>query len=276
MADARLQDLFTLFRAGLLGLACTGAQAERGPPLWELGVAAGAVSQQAYPGADESVERRLLLPYAVYRGQRLRADDQGAGLRAVRGEGFELDVSFAGALSAGGRPLRAREGMARLGTRVEFGPVARWFLNGRSAGWTFELPLRGVFDARDLRRHRGMSLEPELSLERRVSGGWRWGLGLAALLGDGRLGASYYGVAPDEALPERPAYAARAGLIAWRLKGGLARQLTPDLRLFAFGRLDSVAGAANRDSPLVRRTTGASVGIGLSYVLQRSVARVGE
>ena len=37
--------------------------------------------------------------------------------------------------------------------------------------------------------------------------------------------------------------------------------------------LDSVAGAANRDSPLVRRTTGTSIGIGLTYTLKRSEAR---
>jgi MipA family protein len=46
-----------------------------------------------------------------------------------------------------------------------------------------------------------------------------------------------------------------------------------DLRLFALGRLDSVAGGANRDSPLVRKTTGASAGVGLVYTLKRSAAR---
>jgi outer membrane scaffolding protein for murein synthesis (MipA/OmpV family) len=268
-----------------VSLACVtaGALADDAParpdlPLWEVGAAAGVISQQAYPGSDEQVSRTPVLPYVIYRGKVLRADDQGAGLRAVRTEGFELDVSFAGSLSAGGKSLRAREGMPRLGTLVEFGPVARWFLNGRDATdrLTFELPLRGVFEARDLRRHRGMSLEPELSLDRRVRGGWSYGLSVGALIGDDRLASTYYTVAPGEALPDRPAYEARAGLIAWRLKGGVSRQLTPDVRLFAFGRVDNVAGAANRESPLVRRTTGASIGIGLTYTLKRSAARASD
>ncbi len=244
-------------------------------PLWEVGVAAGGISQQAYPGADEQVSRTPLLPYVIYRGKVLRADDDGAGLRAVRTDSFELDVSFAGSLSSGGKSLKAREGMPRLGTLVEFGPVARWYLNGREAAQrvTFELPVRGVFEARDLRRHRGMSLEPELSLDRRVRGGWSYGLSAGVLIGDDRLASTYYTVAPGEALPDRPAYDAKAGLIAWRLKAGVSRQLTPDVRVFAFGRLDSVAGAANRDSPLVRRTTGGSLGIGLTYTLKRSAAR---
>lgn len=267
-----------------LGLTLTGLQAQADTParadlpLWELGVAAGAISQQAYPGADEQVHRTPVLPYVIYRGKVLRADDEGAGLRAVRTDSFELDVSFAGSLSAGGKSLRAREGMPRLGTLVEFGPVARWFVNGREASHrvSVELPLRGVFEARDLRRHRGMSLEPEVSLDHRTRGGWSYGVSAGLLVGDERLGATYYRVAPGEALPDRPAYDARAGLIAWRLKGGVSRQLTPDVRVFAFGRLDSVAGAANRDSPLVRRTTGGSVGIGLTYTLARSAARASD
>ena len=247
-------------------------------PLWELGVAAGGLSQQAYPGANEQVRRTPVLPYVVYRGRVLRADDEGAGLRAVRTEAFELDVSFAGSLSSGGKSLQAREGMPRLPTLVEFGPVARWFLNGRDASdrLSLELPLRGVFEASDLRRHRGMSLEPELSLDRRAKGGWGYGLSVGLLFGDDRLGSTYYAVSPDEALPDRPAFAARAGLISWRLKAGVSRQLTPDLRIFAFGRADSVAGAANRASPLVRQTTGASIAVGLTYTLMRSTARAND
>ena len=272
----------------LLGfsLACVGAlaHADDSPParpdlpLWELGVATGALSQQAYPGSDEQVRRVPVLPYVVYRGKVLRADDQGAGLRAIRTEGFELDVSFAGSLSSGGKSLQAREGMPRLPTLVEFGPVARWFLNGRNASdrLSLELPLRGVFEARDLQRHRGMSLEPELSLDGRAKGGWGYGLSVGLLFGDDRLGSTYYAVASDEALPDRPAFAARAGLISWRLKAGVSRQLTPDLRVFAFGRADSVAGAANRASPLVRQTNGASVAIGMTYTLMRSSARASD
>lgn len=261
------------------------AQAEEGVrkredlPLWELGVAGGGVSQQAYPGSDQQARRGLALPYLVYRGKVLRADGDGAGLRAVRTERFELDVSFAGSLSSGSESLRAREGMARLGTLVEAGPVARWFLNGRGARdrISLELPLRGVFEARNPGRHRGMSFEPELSWQRRPQvGGWGYGLSVGVLFGDRRLGSTFYGVAPGEARPDRPAFDARAGLIAWRLGGSAGTSLTPDLRLFAFGRVDSLVGAANRDSALVKRTTGFSYGIGLTYTLKRSAARASD
>ena len=260
-----------------LALLCTGARAEESVkpselPLWELGVGAGGISQLAYPGADEQVSRAVALPYVVYRGKRLRSDADGAGLRAIRTDDFELDLSLSG---SGSKSLKAREGMDRLPTLVEFGPVARWYLNGREASHrvTVDLPVRGVFEVRDFGRHRGMSLEPEISLRHLDRSGWSYGLGVSALLGDRRLGETYYEVKPDEALADRPAYEASGGLIAWRLKTSLSRQLTPDMRVFGFARLENVAGAANRDSPLVRRTNGVSVGVGLIYTLKRSDAR---
>lgn len=247
-------------------------------PLWEVGGIAAGVSQQAYPGSDQQARRALVLPYLVYRGKLLRADDRGAGLRAVRTEDFELDVSFAGSLSSGSETLRAREGLARLGTLLEAGPVGRWFLNGRQASdrLTLELPLRGVFEARDPGRHRGMSFEPKIGLQRRGPGVWSHGGSVSALVGDRRLGATFYEVAPAEARPDRPAHAGRGGLIAWRVSANVGRALTPDLRFYAFGRFDSVAGAANRDSPLVRRTHGGSLGIGLSYAFMRSTAAAAD
>lgn len=263
-----------------LALLCVAARAEDPVkpselPLWELGIGAGAISQVAYPGADEQVSRGTALPYVVYRGKRLRSDADGAGLRAIRTDDFELDLSLSGSLSSGSKSLKAREGMDRLPTLVEFGPVARWYLNGREASHriTVELPLRGVFELRDFGHHRGMSLEPEISLRHRDRTGWSYGVGFSTLLGDRRLGETYYEVKPEDAMAKRPAYDASSGLIAWRLKASLSRQLTPDMRVFGFARVESAAGAANKDSPLMKRTNGASVGIGLVYTLKRSEER---
>jgi MipA family protein len=63
-----------------------GAHAQDGKPnlpLWELGGFGVATSQQAYPGSDQQINRGLVLPYFVYRGEFLRADRDTAGLRAI-------------------------------------------------------------------------------------------------------------------------------------------------------------------------------------------------
>jgi outer membrane scaffolding protein for murein synthesis (MipA/OmpV family) len=245
-----------------------------GAPLWELGVLTAGISQQAYPGSDEQVRRATLLPYGIYRGRLLRADGDSAGLRAIKTDHFELDVGLAGAFGAGSRGLDARRGMPRLGTLLEFGPRARWRLGDAPLGgrWRLDLPLRAALDASDGLGHRGWALEPELTWERRT-GPWRMSLGGGAILADRKLADTFYGVDPAEAVAGRPAYEARAGLVAWRLSGSVTRELSPDWRLFGFARVDTVHGAANRDSPLVRQTTGATVGLGLTYTWMRSTRR---
>lgn len=248
------------------------AQERPAPPRWEIGAFAVGLSQQAYPGADRQVNRALALPFFVYRGEYLRADQDTAGLRAVKTETFELDLSFSGALGGRADEVPARQGMPRLGTLVEFGPRMRWTL-ARSPVWgrlRLELPLRGVFDLRDDLASRGLVAEPEATLERRHASGLTSSLSVGALLGDRRLADTFYGVAPAYATATRPAYAARAGLIGWRLQAAFTQPLSPDWRVFGFVRVDSVAGAANQDSPLVRRTTGATAGLGVAWTWMRS------
>lgn len=263
---------------GLL-LAATGAgvaaqptePAERAPlPRWELGAFAFGVSQQAYPGSDQQVDRALLLPYGLYRGRFLRADRETAGLRAVRTPTFEIDVGVAGAFGSSASDIEARRGMADLGTLVEFGPRLKWNLGeGLGGRLRLELPVRGVFDIDDRLAHRGTSFEPEVNWRRRTDA-WTWGASVGLVAADRRLADTFYGVPASVATPTRPAYRARGGLVAWRFGASATREITDDWRLFVFGRLDSVEGAANQASPLVRRTNGASVGVGVTYTWLRS------
>jgi outer membrane scaffolding protein for murein synthesis (MipA/OmpV family) len=240
--------------------------------LWEVGGVAFGLTQQAWPGASEDVRRAIALPYMLYRGPWLRIDRGAFGVRALKQSGFELDVGFSGSLGARSKDAPARLGMPELGTLVEFGPRGRWDLGAAPAGgqWRLELPLRGVFDVSDRFASRGLALEPEIQWNHSGLAGWRLTASAGALLGDRQLAGTFYDVAPAYATALRPAYDAKAGLIAWRLGLTASHRLTRDWRVFGFGRLDSVAGAANADSPLVSRTTGYSAGVGLQWTWMRS------
>lgn len=256
-----------------LTLSTAQAQEAEGPqPVWEVGALGLMAAQQAYPGADESVQRTLVLPYVLYRGRYLRADRETAGLRALRTPTFELDIGFAGAFGSRSSEVKARSGMDDIGFLIEFGPRIKWNLHQDDQGgrWRMDLPLRGVFDVSDQGAHRGMSFEPEVRYSWPAQAGWRASASVSAIVADRRLARTFYEVSPAQVRADRPAYQAQAGLVAWRLSGALSRQLTPDWRLFTFARLDSVAGAANRDSPLVRRTTGWTAGVGASWTWLRS------
>ena len=261
------------------GLAQTRPAADL--PMWELGVGGFGVTQQANPGASAQVRRGLALPFLIYRGEYLRVDRETVGLRAINLPRYEVDIGFAGAFGSRAGDSESRRGMPELGTLVEFGPRLKLNLgpvvngDGRLRA---EFALRGVFDLNDKFRNKGVSFEPRLVWEQRGGGNgtWRYGASAGALLGNRKLADTFYAVAPADALPGRPAYSAESGLIALRLGANASREITPDLRLFLFGRLDSVAGAANRASPLVRKTTGASVGVGLVYTFARSSRRASD
>lgn len=263
----------TVFVFGVL-LAADSARSESlsTTPLWELGAFGVGVSQQAYPGSDQQVSRGLVLPYLVYRGRFLRADRETAGLRAIKTPSFELDVGVAGSFGAKSDDIKARSGMPDLGTLVEFGPRLRWNIGEVSGAGALrmELPLRGVFDLSDRAAHRGMAFEPRLVLQRSSQDGWNYTTGVGAIFADQRLAQTFYGVDPAYAETGRPAYHAQSGLVAWRLTASFSKNLSRDWRLFGFGRFDSLAGAANEASPLVKRTSGGTVGIGIAYTWLRS------
>lgn len=242
--------------------------------LWELGAAGAGGTRPAYPGSDTRLTNQAALPYAIYRGRYLRVGDGGVRVRARKDETTELDIGVSGSLGSNSNEVQARAGMPNLGTLIELGPRLKIRLPSRPSGArvTLNLPLRAVFDLSDSVRDRGYTFEPGLSV------GWRpWaktsvGVGLTAFFGDRRLNRLFYGVDPqftDTALG-RTAFEARAGLIATRLSLSMSTAVNRDLYFGSYLRFDTVRGAANEDSPLVRKTEGLTAGVGLSWTLFRS------
>ena len=254
--------------------ATPGAGADAAPPkpLWEVGVFGFAVTQAAYPGAAERTNRAFGLPFLVYRGKYFRVDENTVGVRAMKTPTTELDIGFAGSFGARSTDVVVRSGMPSLGTLFEFGPRLRVNLSAPTPqSWLrVELPLRAVFDVSDSFHGRGLSFEPELNLGLRLAGDTRIGSKLGLIFGDRKLNDYLYGVAPAFATPARPAYAGKAGLIATRLGLSTASRLGTGWDLFTFARYDLVKGTANEFSPLVRKSGGPSVGIGLSWTFWRS------
>jgi MipA family protein len=277
--------LLALAGASLLpGIAAAQAErAERDLPLWEAGIGAAGFSLPAYPGADERSNRALVLPYLLYRGKVLRADQNGVGARLLNTDKLEFDVGFAGSLPAHSNDVEARRGMPDLGTLVEFGPRVKYkFVDlGERGRLRFELPLRAVIEARSGLRRQGWTMEPRLvweKREQRSDGAARWTVEaqLGAVFGDARINRYFYDVQPQYASLARPAYQADAGLLLVRTGLFGTWRLDPDLRMFGFVRVETYSGAANRDSPLMKKNTGTSAGIGFAWTFARSRERARE
>jgi outer membrane protein len=250
--------------------------AESNLPLWEAGVGAAAFSTPAYPGADDRSNRGLVLPFLIYRGKTFRADQNGVGARLLNTDKVEFDIGFSGSLPARSKDVEARRGMRDLGTLVEFGPRVKYkFADMGDAGrMRAELSSRAVIEARGGLRRQGWTAEPRLVWEKRGEGA-RWTLEgqLGAVFGDRRINRYFYEVAPQYATAERPAYRADGGLLLVRTGLFGTWRMNPDVRVFGFVRYESYSGAANQDSPLMKKSTGTSAGLGFAWTFARSQAR---
>ncbi len=240
-------------------------------PLWEIGAIGIGAYQPAYPGSDQNLARARILPFGIYRGSLLRADGNGVGLRGFRSKRFEWDVSGSGAFGSSANKVHVREGMPSIGTLLEIGPALKVNLGDlvddkRDPRLTqLEIPVRAVFDVSHHFEHRGWTFEPRLSHTAWTGKSFALVVSASALVGDRSLNQLYYGVDAPYATADRPAYDARAGLIATRLSASLRHRINSTLRLQYFAQLETVRGAANAASPLVRSRQDAGVGVSLIW-----------
>lgn len=261
--------------SGVVVTIPTTADEREALPLWELGIATAGVSVPDYPGADRNRLRVLPLPYGVYRGKTLRADDEGVRSRYRFSPTAELDLSFGGALPADSSGNAAREGMPDLDLLLEVGPQLTLVLAKPEPGiaWRLALPVRAVLstDFTNL-KSRGFLFAPELSYSRTNVGGsaWTTSLAVGSSFGTAALGRYFYEVAPAFARPDRPAFAAEGGYLESSLTAAVSRQFRRKLTVFVFGRATSLHGASNADSPLLRDELNFTLGAGLTYSLRRS------
>lgn len=243
-------------------------------PLWEVGVAGIGVRQVAYPGSAYSVDRAIAVPYLLYRGKVVRAEGGGLGLRAVRNPRYQVDVGFSGAFGSGSE-VPARQGMPNIGTLIEAGPVLKIRLGDleKPGPWRIDLPLRAVLDLSDKLTYRGLTFEPQLVYKRWLTSDWRLRATGGFVFSDRRFADTFYGVDGQFATAARPAYRARAGLITTRFLTSLSYRVNRYLSITSFARYDSVAGAANRSSPLVQRNGGLTFGLNMSWTFRESTER---
>ncbi len=266
-----------LWLACALGAAAPAAAEEL--PLWELGLGVGALALPDYRGSDQGRGYVLPLPYAVYRGEFLKADRRGIRGALFDSERMELNVSAAASLPVNSTRNRARAGMPDLRPSVELGPsleFALWGARDGRAALELRLPVRAAFTLESPPQGIGWVATPNLNLDlagRGTLAGWRFGLLAGPVYGDRRQHAYFYSVAPQFATPARPAFAASGGYAGFQFLAAASRRFDR-LWVGAFVRADTLSGAVFVASPLVKRDTYLAAGAGIAWVLGTSRERV--
>jgi outer membrane scaffolding protein for murein synthesis (MipA/OmpV family) len=242
-------------------------------PLWEIGLGVAGLSLPDYLGSDQSHAYLLPLPYLVYRGTWLKADREGARALLFDAQRVKVDVSVAASTPTRSGDNGAREGMPNLSGTFEIGPNLNVTLAAsQGSRWKLDLrmPLRAAATIQRSPRFVGTTFSPNLNLDLGgLRGGWNLGMLAGPVFADRRFQQYYYGVDPVYATAQRPAYAARGGYAGWRAVAATSRRFG-NTWVGAFVRYDDLRGAAFADSPLVRRGSALTFGVGISWILASS------
>ncbi len=272
-------NLLTRAAVATIALACTPLACARDLPQWEIGAGIAPMYLPDYRGSDEYRAYLLTLPYIIYRGEKFQVDRRGATGVLFDTDRVELDVSVNASNPARSSKNVARSGMPDLDPALELGPRLRFTLlqnATRNNRLTLELPVRSVV-ALDLPRLHGVGwvVNPLINLDLRDLNGTGWNLGIQTgpLFADRRYHSYYYGVDPQYARPDRPAYAARGGYSGTHFTIGASKRFNK-IWFGAFVRAYSLHGAVFEDSPLVKSRTAVFTGLGVAYVFYESDKRV--
>jgi outer membrane protein len=242
-------------------------------PLWELGLGVAGLRLPDYPGSDQSRYYLLPLPYIVYRGTWLKADRDGARALLFDSQRIKVDVSVAASTPTRSNGNEAREGMPNLAGTFELGPNLNLTLAAsRQARWKLDLrlPLRAAVTIERSPTFVGTTFSPNLNLDiAGIGGGWNLGMLTGPVFADHKFHRHYYGVDAADATPDRPAYRAQGGYAGWRALAATSRRFG-NAWVGAFVRYDNLRGAAFEASPLLRRTSAVTFGVGASWILATS------
>jgi MipA family protein len=258
----------------LLAAAWLAAPAHAGEaPLWEYGFGIGVLGYNDYRGANSSHVFPVPVPYLVYNGPFVKADQEG-----VRGALFtrpwvDLNLSFDATLPVSND--RTRNGMPELKPTVEAGislDLHVWRSDDSRIKLDVRVPLREAFTIQAPPQSIGSTLTPGLKLkivDPLGHAGWKVGIYTGPLFANRRYDGYFYSVAPQNATASRPAYQARGGYAGAQFVADISKRF-PHCWLGAFMRYDNLAGAVFADSPLVRQENYWSAGFAFAWMIGRS------
>jgi outer membrane protein len=243
-------------------------------PLWEFGLGVGVIGFGDYRGSDVSHVYPVPVPYLVYRGTFLKSDQNGVRGQFFKQTHIDFNVSVSATTPVSGND-DARRGMPDLKPTVEIGPsmdLHLWSSLDRRVRWSLRTAVRTAITVESSPHSIGWFAAPTLDVDIAAPlgrAGWNLGLLTGPLFANQRYHNYFYGVAPQYATGQRPAYQAPGGYSGTQLLAALSKRYH-GFWIGGYLRHDWLSGAAFEDSPLVRRNNYWSGGIGIAWIIGRS------
>lgn len=240
-----------------------------------MGVGLGVFDYHLYPGAKNTEQLFLPLPYFTYRSDRFEID-RGIKSFIYNSEEIVIDVSADFGLPVDSDESHARKGMPDLDFMLQLGPSVEFLLNDRTKDYfdaRFEIPLRVAvaIDFLEL-ENIGYIIEPRFSFNHRrlakkgISQKITAGLKFATR----DFHAYYYDVAPEFSTIDRPAFNSDGGFGGAFARYRISYKID-DFVYWVFLRYQSLHGTEFEQSPLVVKKDYAFVGFGFSWIFASNI-----
>ncbi|MDA8792093.1 MipA/OmpV family protein [Bacteriovoracaceae bacterium] len=245
-------------------------------PLYELGGGLSIFRIPNYPGSKKSTTRTLPFPFAVYRGDFLRSDEEGTRARLLYTEDYETGLSMGFNFPVNSNENDARKGMDDLDAIFEFGPkfLFRFFSDSKYHKLNLSLALRSAFaiNLNPEMRFTGFTAEPEISYWRNFDLALPTTLFLSSELkiADAKFNNYFYGVEERDETDSRPRYEATQGPIDLTTSIGLSVEINKKSQVFAGYFYSDYSRSVNKKSPLLERNYNMGFVIGFMSLFYES------
>lgn len=260
-------------------LISSNAYAEtKKPALWEYGFGIASFRAPHYPGSSQKQTRTLGLPYLIYRGNKVKADEDGLRSEFFKNKKWKLDVSFGAAFPAKAKDNKAREGMSNLDFLVEVGPRIRYFFikEPKKQKLSINSQFRAVLSTTFIQwTHRGFVFHPVLSYSKEsiFESNFNFMVRMGSIWGTEKITDYFYQVDPKDVTATRSQFDAKAGFIESHLDFAIAYKITPKARVFIGIQNNFYQNSSNKNSPLLLKDQTQSYGIGFVYKIGESKKR---
>lgn len=248
-------------------------------PRLEAGLAGAGLNVSAYPSSSVRSQRNFLVPWLIYRSDKVQVKDGGVKLIAYQSEKLTVDLGISGSLNADTSITPVRDGMPDIDYLLELGPRFKVplfdrtneFMERDRLDWVtaYRFAISTDFGRVDFR---GPVLNTELSYEKEglLKDKLTVGVSVGATWLGNQMMDYFYSVDSQFATPDRPEYRATAGFLGVDLSAGVEYNITPNASVFVSAGIESFSGSRNDDSPLFEEDLSRRLILGFAWTLYQS------
>jgi outer membrane scaffolding protein for murein synthesis (MipA/OmpV family) len=238
----------------------------------EIGAGISVVDIPHYAGSEQSKSYAIPFPFFRYKSKNVSLDRDGLKRYLLKGEDWDLDLSFAATIPLDSDESRAREGMPDLDWVGLIGPAFNYNVFKKDDHeLKINVPLRFAVST-DLNNfdYVGWDFSPRIQWRTTFKNEqivWNSVAAFGLEFADAKYHGYFYSVDDEFSTAQRNSYEAKSGYGGFKITLGINRR-DGNFWFGAFTRYRNLADAEFVDSPIVTTKENLYVGIAFAWILK--------